>query len=361
MATKTLRSIQHKVANFVFRNKRLLIGWHVWEEQRTEAWLTRILPSDATGEGNATELQGYHVYTSADGLEQLKNDIVGVDEVHPAVLLHPVEISTEAFINKGQQDRLKHLVERFRGVMRGRYKYCEREGGELRAVEKVKPLPRPDLDKKQKRKQSQKRKRNSFDPENLERDDSNEKRCRPSPHDDDDDEELPIKRESTDVNTMPQLTTVSEAIFPEVSHYGLSKEQPHDSIATAVPDVDSIETVGLSADGQTEQEHSSNALAKPDLLALTASAITEDRSARSHLQVGEVRQQPQARSHEICRRALHGARSWRDCDRQSKHFATRERLLRARRKSAARGAADLGRRHSEWHARGHDSHTQVLD
>jgi hypothetical protein len=75
------------------------------------------------------------VYTSSDGSEQLHIGVMGIDEAHPAIL-HP-ENEGPSFLQQGETDRLKSVEDDLQLVEIGRWKYSEREGGELKAFEWV--------------------------------------------------------------------------------------------------------------------------------------------------------------------------------------------------------------------------------
>lgn len=86
MPVNNLRNLHRDGANFIFRNQRLFIGWHVWDDRRTEAWLG-VLNNDAAGrEGAQTTTDWLRIYTSSDGPEQLTNDDMGINLLHPALI-----------------------------------------------------------------------------------------------------------------------------------------------------------------------------------------------------------------------------------------------------------------------------------
>jgi hypothetical protein len=186
-------------ANFVFRHMRLLIGWHVWENNRTEAWLREISSSEAAGDHTIErEIDWYRVHTSSDGSEELGKGIMDVNELHPALF----QGSSDPFLHMGRIERLRYLVYRYVAVTSGRWKYCEQEGGVLKVL---KPVVVPTAGKGI---VGQKRKRSFSSPEASECDTSNKDAYRPcDDEEDDDDEELPkVKDEPTDEALMKQGT-----------------------------------------------------------------------------------------------------------------------------------------------------------
>jgi hypothetical protein len=109
-------------ANFVFRHMRLLIGWHVWENNRTEAWLREISSSEAAGDHTIDDkMDWYRIHSSSDGPEEMGKGIMDVNELHPALF----QGSSETFLHMGRYERLRYLVPRFEWVTSGRWKYCE--------------------------------------------------------------------------------------------------------------------------------------------------------------------------------------------------------------------------------------------
>lgn len=100
MASQTLRALDRKEANFVYRNKRLLIGWRNSGSLRCEAWLGYINEDDAASRhttNNSTATQPTTtdwpgVYTSSDGSDEMYNSVMGIVEARPAVLRPHTEV-----------------------------------------------------------------------------------------------------------------------------------------------------------------------------------------------------------------------------------------------------------------------------
>ena len=143
MATPNPKARECHKANFVYRNKRLLIGWRITEnpQVRATAWLGIISTDEASDKHHSIHhitTDRMRVYQHSDGSEQLRFGAMGVDEAHPAIL-HPHDgSSTSASFSKlGEDGRLQLLAAKLRLVRNGLWKYSESEGGELKAFERL--------------------------------------------------------------------------------------------------------------------------------------------------------------------------------------------------------------------------------
>jgi hypothetical protein len=200
---------QHPRATPVFRNQRLLVGWHVWENNKTEAWLGAITSSEAAGDPNAYHPIGwYHTYTTSDGAEQMGNGIMDVNEVHPAMLEHHERDNGEVVLNKGRTERLRYLADRHHRVATGRWMYFEQEGGELKVMP---PLIPHSPAKKEKRKRSL----SSSDASECTTSNQRRQRSRYEEDEDDDEELLPeIKKQPMEEDATDKSPTVSGITAP---------------------------------------------------------------------------------------------------------------------------------------------------
>lgn len=208
---EALRSLHRDGATFIFRHKRLLVGWHVWENNRTEAWLRELTPSEASSEHTINdETDWYRTYTSSDGSEKMLNDVMDVNEVHPALLEPHDRRSSELFLTRGRKERLEYLMARYKRVTSGRCKFREQEGGELKAT-------KLDVLSETAKSAGQKRKREDSSSEVSECDTSNQKRFRAQSDADDDDENLPdpkVKDELKDFDEIDQDAAGSTTTEP---------------------------------------------------------------------------------------------------------------------------------------------------
>jgi hypothetical protein len=147
MAHRDLRARDRDGANFVYRDNRLLIGWRTSkiiqidstpETLRIEAWLGEISAGEAASmlmPMNPVTTYWLRVYTSSDGSELMHIGVMGIDEAHPATL-HP-EVEGPSFLQQGETERLKSVETDMHKVRIGRWKYSEREGGELKFFERA--------------------------------------------------------------------------------------------------------------------------------------------------------------------------------------------------------------------------------
>jgi hypothetical protein len=198
-------------ANFIFRHKRLLIGWHVWENNRTEAWLREISSSEAAGDHTIDDkVDWYRIHQSSGGPEEMGKGIMDVNELHPALF----QGSSETFLHIGRYERLRYLVPRYEGVTSGRWKYCEQEGGELKVMT---PTVLQEPVKKRKR-GTVSSSSEASEYSTSECTDSDQKRQEWRYDEDDDDEEIPlqIKDEPTDGDAVDQIPAASETTAPEL-------------------------------------------------------------------------------------------------------------------------------------------------
>ena len=123
----------------------MLIGWRISDFGRVEAWLGEISPEEAAGDHSTNDHTAtvtepittdlLRVYTTFDGAAETINGIMGVDIAHRAVL--NLETAIQSFLQLGSIDRLKRVEHNMHSVRMGRWKYCEREGGELMALDWV--------------------------------------------------------------------------------------------------------------------------------------------------------------------------------------------------------------------------------
>jgi hypothetical protein len=258
---------QHPGATPVFRQMRLLVGWHVWENNKTEAWLGVITPSEAAGDPIAYHpIDWYHAYTTSDGAKQMGNGIMDVNKVHPAMLEHHEIESGEVVLNKGRKERLDYLADRHHRVITGRWMYCEQEGGELKVMTPIAPHS-PVMKGKRKRSPSssdasrcttlnQRRQRTRYDGDDDDDDevfpeikhqpreeDATDKspavsgitapgRLQDTPIDDEDNDDegvsLKIKDEPTDEDPVYKEPTVSNTTAPEPLHAASTDEEDDD-------------------------------------------------------------------------------------------------------------------------------------
>jgi hypothetical protein len=276
MATGNLRPLHRDGANFVFRHRRLLVGWHVWENQQTEAWLGEITSSQAAGEVEmGYNKDWYRTYASSDGQDQMRNDIMDVNKVHPAMSEPHHKGSGEDFLNKGRLARIEYLVARYQKVISGRYMYSMYEGEELRYVliAKLRILPKvaPKVeDRKRKRKHS-----SSEDPECGGSSGKKLREC----SDDDDEEEIPFKLESMGMDAIDQTPTVTKTTTSDPQQRPIKsvrqrplQSQSHEQIATATANLDVNKMVGPGDNKPADQTNARpdiRGAAKADPMALT--------------------------------------------------------------------------------------------
>lgn len=250
MVTENLRPLHRNGLNYIFNNSRLLVGHLEDENHSTEVWLAKTPPSDATEMSSETKL--WCLYTSAGGSERLRN----LTELHSALQAHFVDESSEDFFSKSKEDKIRFLSERYEDVVRGRYKYCEREGGELKAMTSGDMFPRRSVSIKdappgqvQEQKGPQKRKRGSGSPEDSEVEDSTkDKKAKlyADYYDDNnegDDEELPpyvkIEADAMDQTpTSPQPTTLDSQQGSAVQN------QSDEQISASIANLGITENVG---------------------------------------------------------------------------------------------------------------------
>ena len=276
MVTENLRSLHRIGLNYIFKNSRLLVGRLEDENQSTEAWLAKTPLSDDAVEG--FETRGWRLYKSAEGSELLKN----VSELHPALQAHFVDENSEDFLSKGKEDKLHFLMERYDDVVRGRYKYSEREGGELRAMTSGGMFPRHSVSEppqSQKPKEAQKRKRDSESPEGSDGENLKDKKRRLGNGDyddnDDDDEEAPppyIKKEKTEVDAMDQTPTVTGPAILGLQQHGRPQSQSQDQISASIAELGITEEVPPSDYKPKDQKHDGWGAVKPDPMDVTALA-----------------------------------------------------------------------------------------
>jgi hypothetical protein len=292
-------------ANFVFRHMRLLIGWHVWENNRTEAWLREISSSEAAGDHTIDDkMDWYRIHSSSDGPEEMGKGIMDVNELHPALF----QGSSETFLHMGRYERLRYLVPRFEGVISGRWKYCEQEGGELKVMTQT---VLQEHSKKRKRRtvssrsdasecstSDQKQQGWRFDEndddeevplqikdEPIDKDAvdqipaASETKAPELPpntpignEDDDDDEEKSVKTGAEHVDVINHLPTVSEITTPELLQDTTVEGQPRQQITTGVASIDLNNTVGQSEDKPVKRESGTQSSDRPELESLAASA-----------------------------------------------------------------------------------------
>jgi hypothetical protein len=290
MVTETLRSLGRNGLNYIFNNGRLLVGRLEDENQSTEVWLAKTPPSDATEEGSETK--GWRLYKSADGSELLRN----LSELHPALQAHFVDEISEDFFSKTKEDKILFLPERYEDVVRGRYKYCEHEGGELKAMTSGEMFPRNSVSindapqgqgQVQEQKGHQKRKRGSGSPEDSEVEDSaKDKKAKlyADCYDDeneDDDEELPpyVKVE---VDAMDQTSTFPQPATPDSQQRSAVQNQSDEQISSSIANLGIAENVGPGGDDPADQKRESLGAAKSDPTTLTASAEDLKRDLLGH-------------------------------------------------------------------------------
>jgi hypothetical protein len=88
---QSVRSLERDSRLFVFRNNRLLIGWHTAGALRTEAWIEGISQEEANRELTTIERTGtptdrHRVYTTSDGFLRIAGGVKAIQEPHPALL-----------------------------------------------------------------------------------------------------------------------------------------------------------------------------------------------------------------------------------------------------------------------------------
>lgn len=274
MLTETLRPLQRKGADYIFTNGRLLIGSLASGPQRTEAWLAKTTPSDATGA--ATEMRGWRIYTSAHGSGHPWNDIMNLRELHPALRARLIDENSEEFMRKSRKDRLEFLSERYEDVVRGRYKYSERQGGELKFMAGEEMFPRHNVGnapKGQEQKEGQKRKR---DPDSSE-DPMKDKKAKLFPgcfddNNDDDDEELPPNALKKEMDAMHQTPMLQEPTIPDSRQHRPPQRQSQDQISASIASLGLTEKSVPGDRNPPDQKHDIRGAVKPDPMVLTALA-----------------------------------------------------------------------------------------
>jgi hypothetical protein len=148
MASYNPKHLGNDEAPFVYRDSRLLIGYRTAQPPRIEAWLGYINEEEAARNHNtnndpaattieATTTDRLRVYTSSDGSMDMYRGVMGVDEAHPAVLASHTAAEVASFLDFGKLARFKWVENIMDHVRKGRSKYCEREGGELKGFEWV--------------------------------------------------------------------------------------------------------------------------------------------------------------------------------------------------------------------------------
>jgi hypothetical protein len=296
-------------ANFIFRHTRLLIGWHVWENNRTEAWLREINSSEAAGDHTIDgKMDWYRIHQSSDGPEEMGKGIMDVNELHPALF----QGSSETFLHMGRYERLRYLVPRYEGVTSGRWKYCEQEGGELKVMTPT-IVPEP-VKKRKRRTVSSSSEASECSTSACTISDQKQQGWRYD--EDDDDEEIPlqIKNEPTDGDAVDQIPAASETTAPELlqntpvgnehdddeeksvqtgaehvdatTHLPTVSEitapellqdkpvdgQAHQQITTGVASIDLNNTVGRIEDKPVKREPGTQSSDRPEFESLAASA-----------------------------------------------------------------------------------------
>jgi hypothetical protein len=132
------RSLERDRSLLVFRNNRLLIGLRTTGAITSEAWLGENNQKEAirdhtTEDRNGTLKPDFRVYTSSDGLVEIK-DLMEFRAAHPAVLYSPADHGAASSLSELRLvERLKLVASRLCLPQAGRVAYHEREGGELEA------------------------------------------------------------------------------------------------------------------------------------------------------------------------------------------------------------------------------------
>lgn len=253
-------------ANYIFKNNRLLVGCFEHENQKTEAWFA--LSFDGAG-----EITGRHLYTSANGSEQFT---ATMSQLHPALQAHFAgPNTTKAYFSMSDMEQLGFVTGQYYNVVRGRVKYCEREGGELKTMANGGLFPwlnASNAPQGQQQEGSQKRKRDSICLEGPAQD----KKAKLAPgyfdnNNEDDDEELKPRMniESTKTGAINQ---VPEAAIPDMQQPRPVQSQSQDQISAAIANLGMAGNVVPGVPKPAGQKHNILVGAKPNPLALTAVA-----------------------------------------------------------------------------------------
>jgi hypothetical protein len=279
MATENMGPLQRNEAHYIFNNNRLLIGWFERENQKNEAWLGKALSPDGILQGT-----GWRFYTSATSLEHTP-----VNKFHPALQAHFAEGNTAGLFSRRILDQLRFLKGWHEDVVKGRAKYSEHEGGELKTMTNGEMLPRHKVSNApqgQGPEGGQKRKRDADGPEAPAKD--KKAKLHAGYYDDnneDDDEELPlhVKTEATEVDAMDQIPTVLESTVPDLQQHQPAQNQPQDQISASIASLGLTDNVVPGVSKPANQKQTIQGVAKPDPMALTDTARTFKKALLGHI------------------------------------------------------------------------------
>ncbi|KAM0708068.1 hypothetical protein Q7P35_004717 [Cladosporium inversicolor] len=268
MAALNLGPLHRNGSNYIFNNGRLLVGWLEHGNQKTEGWFA--LSFDRAGEAT-----GRYLYTSANGSLQLP----AMSRLHPAIQAHFVGGNGKAYFSMNMMQQFAFLEGPYYDVIRGRAKYCEREGGELKAMTNKEMFPRHNIGNSpqvQAQKEGQKRKRDAESSDDTAKD--KKARLFADYYDDnneDDDEELPpyVKIEWTDVGATDQTPTLSQPATPDVQQHRPVQSQSQDQISAAIANLGMAENVVSAGGNPANQKHDFQEAAPSNLTSLTDLAI----------------------------------------------------------------------------------------
>lgn len=210
------------------------------------------------------------IYSSSDGSELLSN----LTELHPALLVCLVGENREEFLSRSQKERLRFLAERYKNVVRGRYKYSESEGGELKAVASDMMFPRHvhNARKGEEQKESKRKRKSGSDcPEVPEYENVKDKKRRLETCESDDDEELPPfmkTEESTEMDAMDLTPTALKPALQNLQQRIPAQIQTHDQISASIAKLDITDQRVLGDYKPASQEVATREPVKPDPMAL---------------------------------------------------------------------------------------------
>ena len=271
MIIEDMASLHRDEASYIFNNNRLLVGWLERVNQRTEAWLGKVLSSGGAGRGTGW----WRIYTSPNGSELLT---MAMSQLHPALQTHSVGENVKAYFSMSTMEQVTFLAGRYYDVVVGRAKYSEHEGGELKTMTNVGMVLHGNVGnapQRQKQDGSEKRKRDSSSFE----DSAKEKKAKlyPGYYNDsnkaDDEKPLPcVNRVSTEMSAIHHIPTVLGAANLDAQQHGPLHSQSQDQISASIANLDLAENVVSSVYKPADQNRDPRGAVKPDHGALTTLA-----------------------------------------------------------------------------------------
>ena len=216
------------------------------------------------------------IYSSSDGSELLSN----LTELHPALLVYLVGENSEEFLSRSIKERLSFLSGRCEDVVRGRYKYSESEGEELKAMANDMMFPRhiSNARKGGEQKESKRKRKSGTDcPRVPEYENVKDKKRRLETCKSVHDEELPPSmktEESTEMDAMDLTPTALEPALQNLQQRIPAQFQTHDQISASIAKLDITDQRVPGDYKPVSQEDAIREPVKPDPMALNPLAKT---------------------------------------------------------------------------------------